>query len=152
MRIHGRHGSIELRDGVPPGPAVVLGSLNHWTLNMTRDYADVTAYEDDNKIYVPGPRDTAGTIAGFYDMEATGASPSEPLFDAAEGDAPVKLALIPNSLDATHFWEGLAYLDVSIDVAANGAVTLSGGFKAGGPWTRSGAGTLLSRGPDRKAA
>ncbi len=144
MRVHGFHGSIEFRDGAPPAPAVVLGSLNHWVLNQTREFADVTAFQDTNKVWVPGPRDTGGTLAGFYDMAPTGTSVSEPLFDAAEGDTPVTMALIPNTLDPSNFWSGLAYLDVSVDVATSGAVTLSGNWKAGGAWTRASSSTLLA--------
>jgi hypothetical protein len=135
---------MEFRDGAPPAPAVVIGSLNQWVLNQTREFADVTAFQDANKVWVPGPKDTGGTIAGFYDMAGTGPGVSEPLFDAAEGDVPVKMALIPNSLDPGNFWEGLGYMDLSVTVATSGAVTLAGNWKAGGPWTRTSA-ALLAR-------
>lgn len=124
-----------MRDGTP---AVVLGSLNKWTLNMPRSYIEVTAFGDTNKVYVPDLQDVGGTIGGFYDMATPGPGASDPLFDAAEGDVPVKLGLVPDSTDATRSWEGLAYLDVSVDVAVNGAVTITGNFKGAGPWTRQG--------------
>lgn len=135
MRIHGRHGSVEITDS---SPAVVLGSLNHWTGNFARDYVEVTAFGDTEKQWVPGLQNREGTLAGFYDLDVASpaSGPSVPLFEAAEGDTPVTLKLIPSTLDPTHFWTGPAYLDVSIDVAVNGAVTLSGNWKGAGAWTR----------------
>lgn len=134
-RIHGRHGSVEIVDS---SPAIVLGSLNHWTGNFARDYVEVTAFGDEEKQWVPGLPNREGTLAGFYNLDV--ASPasgdSVPLFEAAEGDTPVTLKLVPSTLEPTHFWSGLAYLDTSIDVAVNGAVTLSGNWKGAGPWTR----------------
>lgn len=134
-RIHGRYGSVEIVDS---SPAVVLGSLNHWTLNMATDYVEVTSFGDANKTYVPGLKDISGTLGGFYNLDAgsPSAGDSEALFDAAEGTTPVTLSLIPSTLDTSHYWTGLAYVDVSIDVAVNGAVTLAGNFKGAGAWTR----------------
>ena len=149
MRVHGFHGSIEFRDITP---AVVLGSMSQWVMNQTREFADVTAFQDMNKVWVAGPRDIGGTVAGFYDMAATGPGVSEPLFDAAEGDLPVKMALIPDSLHAANFWEGLAYLDVSVTVQTPGAVTLAGNWKGAGPWTRTSATLLAARAALGRAA
>ncbi len=135
MRIHGRHGQVSLADD---SPEVVLGSLNHWTGNFARDYVEVTCFGDDEKQWVPGLPNREGTLAGFYDLDVASpiAGASLALFEAAEGDTPVTLKLVPSTLDLSHFWSGLAYLDVSIDVAVNGAVTLSGNWKGAGTWTR----------------
>jgi hypothetical protein len=135
MRIHGSHGRVAIADG---SPSVVLASINKWALNRTRDRADVTCFEDLNKVYVQGLPDIKGTLGGFYD--AGDGSPLSggnlALFDAAEGEVPVMLNLFPSSLFLERYWSGLAYLDASIDVAANGAVAISGTYAAAGAWTR----------------
>jgi len=136
MRIHGSKGSVALGVG---SPALVVASLNKWALNLARDRVDVTAFGDSNKQYVQGLMDVKGTFAGFYDAGA--GSPLDgnlSLFDAADGDVPVTLVLTPSDDAPTHYWTGLAYIDASIDVAANGAVTIAGSFAAAGPWTRAG--------------
>lgn len=137
MRIHGKNGQVALVDS---SPAVVLASVNKWNLNMGRDYVEVTSFGDTNKQYVPGLPDISGSLGGFIDFDADGSpsqDPNEALFDAAEGESPVTLRLMPSTNFATRYWSGLAYLDVSIDVAVNGAVTFSGNFKGAGAWQRN---------------
>lgn len=138
-RFHGSKGSVEMEPSGSPGgsPLAEIASLNAWTLSMARDRVDVTAFGDTNKQYVQGLADIKGTFGGFWDTGA--GSPDEgngTLFDAAEGSTPVTLKLTPSSLDPTHYWTGLAYLDAAIDVSATGAVTISGSFVAAGDWTR----------------
>lgn len=135
MRMHGRHGQVAIGSG---SPLTVVAALNKWTLNMARDYVDVTAFGDTNKAYVPGLPDISGTLGGFLDQEAGSpdAGGSAALLEAAEGDVPVTLRLTPNTEQAARYWEGPAYLDVSIDVAVNGACAISGNFKASGAWQR----------------
>ncbi len=134
-RIHGRHGEVALID---TSPAVILGSLNHWTGNFSRDYVEVTAFGDTEKQWVPGLPNREGTLSGFHNLDvgSPASGDSEPLYEAAEGDTPVTLRLMPSTLEPEHFWSGLAYLDVSIDVAVNGVVTLNGNWKGAGTWTR----------------
>ena len=132
MRIHGNKGQVKLDPtGAGGVTAVAVGSLNAWSLDMARDTVDVTAFQDTNKQYVPGLMDIKGTIGGWWDSAESG-----PIFDAAEGDVPVWLELIPSTLAPTYFWSGLAYLDASIDVSATGAVGIESNFVAGGPWSR----------------
>ena len=59
-------------------------------------------------------------------------------FAAADLDTPVTLELAPvDDLATTLNWSGLAYVDASIDVPANGGIAISGDFVAAGPWTRT---------------
>jgi hypothetical protein len=136
-RITGRHGRVEITDA---SPAVILGSISQWTLSQARDYVEVTAFEDTNKVYVPGLRDISGTIAFFYSMDAgsPAAGDTEALFEAAESDDPVTLRLTPDSLDTLRSWTGPAYVDVSaFTVDVKGAVSGTANFKASGAWTRA---------------
>jgi hypothetical protein len=134
MRIHGRHGSIEIGS-----PGVIVGSVTKWTLNQARDYVDVTCFGDNNKVYVPGLRDISGTLNFVYDLNpgSPSSGQSEGLFDAAESETPVTIKLVPNTLDTSHYWKGPGYLDLAtIDVDVKGAVTGTSNFKASGAWSR----------------
>ena len=74
--------------------------------------------------------DAKGTLTGWW--EAVG---SKVLFDAAFGDTAVTLELVPSTLDATTLFTGPANLSMSIEVAVDGAVTVSGNWTGAGPWT-----------------
>lgn len=113
-------------------PAVAVASLNKWTLNAATDKADVTAFGDTNKQYVVGLKDIKGTLAGWLD------DTEDALFAAADLDTPVDLELAPvDTLSTTLNWKGQAYVDASIDVPANGAISISGDWVAAGDWVRT---------------
>lgn len=127
MRYHGKKGSVSMGT-----PAVLVASLNKWTLNAATDKADCTAFGDTNKQYVVGLKDIKGSIGGWLD------DTEDALFAAADLDTPVDLELAPVSTLATTLnWKGPAYVDASIDVPANGAISISGDFVAAGDWIRT---------------
>lgn len=133
MRIHGSHGQVTMdpTGGATTAPVV---SLNSWSLDMARDKVEVTAFLDVNKQYVQGLPDVKGSLGGWYDSAALD------LFDVAAGDVAAMLELIPNILEPTNLWTGLAYLDASVSVSATGAVSITSNFVGAGPWTREPAG------------
>jgi hypothetical protein len=125
MRYHGKTGSVSI--GSPATPVL---SLNKWSLNAATDKVDVTAFGDTNKVYVQGLPDLKGQVAGWFDdME-------DALFVAADSLTPVDLELMPVAGVATVKWSGPAWLDASIEVPADGAISVSGDFVAAGAWTR----------------
>ena len=125
MRFHGKNGQMKIG-------LTVVASINKWTLNAKTDKSDVTAFGDPNKVYVQGLKDLKGTIGGWFDDS------EDALFAAADSATPVTLELTPDvSLEATHVWTGPAYLDCSIEVPANGPVSVSGEYAAAGAWTRT---------------
>jgi hypothetical protein len=130
-RIYGSHGQIGLdRTAATTTPTYVpLASMNKWTLNMARDRADVTAFGDTTKVYVQGLADVKGSLGGWFDTDEL-----EYLYAALEGSK-VGLKLTPTDQIATIFFAGLAFIDGSVDVAANGAVSISGSFVGAGPWS-----------------
>lgn len=132
-RRHGSNGQI-LIDPTGGASPVIVASMNNWTLDLARDKVDVTSFGDRFKQYVQGLPDIKGTIKGWWD-----AVHSRALFSAALGETPVTLKLIPSLLDTTDFFQGPAYLDASIEVAADGAVSISGGFAGAGDWSTPGA-------------
>lgn len=122
------HGEVSM-DPTGSTTYAVLASINGFTIEFSRDKVDVTAFGDTNKVYVQGFADIKGTLKGWWEALA-----SRTLFNVALGEIPCGLKLVPSTLDPTAFYSGLAYLDSSIDVAADGAVALSGNWAAAGPW------------------
>lgn len=132
--MYGSKGEIKL-DPAPPIPPTTpvlqtIASMNSWTLNMARDKADVTAFQDPNKVYVQGLPDIKGTVGGWFDTDDV------TIFDVALGDVAAFFELTPSTLFPTFLWKGLGWLDASIDVKATGAVSISGNFVAAAGWTR----------------
>lgn len=127
-RIAGDRGQIKM-DPAGGTSVVTVASLNKWSLSMSKDMYKVTAFGDTNQVYVPGLPDISGSIAGFWDTT------DRSIFSIALGTVAPYLNLIPNTLTPTYLFKGLAWLDASIDVGSGGAVTISGSFKAAGPWS-----------------
>jgi hypothetical protein len=111
---------------------VTLADLNNWTLNMGRDRVDVTCFGDTNKQRVMGLPDFSGTVGGVYNF--TGGSAGI-FFAAVLAGTAVTLRLLPDSGQATNYFQGLANLDGAISVSNTGAVTISGNWDAAGNWT-----------------
>jgi len=140
-RRHGSKGQVLMDDAVavPPGTPTLVASLNKWSLDMAREKAKVTAFGDLNHQYVQGLPDVKGALAGWWD------DAEFRLFDVAQGETPVLLKLVPSSLMVTEFFTGPAYLDASIEVSADGGVSISSEFVAAGDWTRESATPLAAR-------
>jgi hypothetical protein len=135
MRITGRFGQVAMG----ASPETILGSINGWDLSEGRNYVDVTSFLDTNKVSVPDLPDVSGNIKGFYNVDpgSPAAGDSIPWLEAAEAPTPTLLKLSPDIQNTPmRFWEGLAYLDMKIDVQVAGAVTLASAFKAAASWTR----------------
>jgi hypothetical protein len=142
----GRNGQV-LFDALATTPVVVV-SLNKWKLSLKTDKTPVTCFGDPNKVYVQGLPDISGTVSGFWNSDEL------TLFEAVEASTPGQLKLLPNSTEATFFWQGLAYLDAEIDTSVEGAPAVSGSFIAAGPWNSdpSAGGAPLRRGASGQPA
>lgn len=128
-RYHGNKGAIYASTS-GAGVAAQLISLSKWSLDMSTDKVDVTAFGDLNKTYVQGLKDIKGSLSGFWD------SSDDSLFNAADSTDGVRVYLYPASTAAAKYFYGPAWLDASIDVGVDGAVTVSGSFMANGAWGR----------------
>jgi hypothetical protein len=146
-RRHGSTGEVAI-DPTGASTYVPVAALNSWTLDSARDKVDVTSFGDVNKQYVVGLPDTKGTFSGFWDELST----PDTVFAVAGADVPCGLKLTPSPIPPTYFAAGLAYLDASIDVKADGAVTIAGEWVAAGAWTWEPAGALLGLGTRKPAA
>lgn len=128
MKYHGKGGVVYLAASGTGTATVVLG-LNHWTLNRQSDKVETTEFGAANKTYVKGYADTQGTLSGFWRDD------EDKLFSGADSDDGVLMYLYPSKDAPSKFAAGPAWLDVSMDVATNGSVTVNGPFSANGDWT-----------------
>ena len=129
-KIHGSRGQVAM-DVAGGTTYTTVADLNSWTLDTTRDTAEVTAFGNTNKQFVLGLPNYTGTLGGFWN---TTSSPA--LFDAIFGTAAVGLKLTMDTAVATDFFSGLAYLTGGgIAVGVGGAVTITSGWVAAGNWT-----------------
>lgn len=134
-RVHGKNGQVKV-DLTGGATAIPVASLNSWSASFATDKVDVSCFGDPNKVYVVGLADVKGSVAGFWDKT------DRTLFEAALGSVAVALELVPNVLDPTYFFSGPAWLDASIEVSADGAVSVSGEWVAAGAWDMAPAPTL----------
>lgn len=143
----GRYGLVSW-DPTGGATTVPLIALNTWKLSLKEDFEDVTCFQDTNKVYVPGMRDVAGSLGGYWDSTNT------ELIQATQQDLPGTLALAPNTTEAEFEFSGPAYLDADIDASSKNAPKVTSQFRAAGPWdfggVTGGAG-LLNR-EERRAA
>ena len=113
------------------GSASSVLKINKWSLDQSTDKIEVTSFGDTNKTYVQGLPDIKGSFSGFWDDTET-----KPGTGASSTDG-VKLYLYPSSDAITKYKCGPAWLDLSYDVAVDGAVTINGSFVANGSWSNS---------------
>lgn len=127
----GRNGDVKWD---PSGGSTLASiiSLHNWKLSLKTEKIDVTCFQDQNKVYVPGMRDISGSVAGFWNSDELA------LIEATEATSPGMLELIPDTSDPEMpgmSFKGLAYLDAEIDTDVQGAPAVTGQILAAGPWT-----------------
>jgi len=133
----GRNGLVKWDPtGVGGATAVAIASIKSWKLSMKTEKINVTCFQDQNRVFVPGLPDLSGTLTGFWN------SADMSLVEATKLTTPGHLVLIPDTTDldggtpsAPFAFEGPAYLDAEIDTNVEGAPALSGEIVAAGSWT-----------------
>jgi hypothetical protein len=135
----GRYGKVSW-DATGGSTLVQIVSINTWTGNFATDFEDVTCFGDTNKVYIPGLMDIQGSFGGFWN------SAELALFKAAMSPTPGTLQLMPNTTESAFFWQGLAYLDASIDCSLT-APKITGNFRAAGAWSSPGQVMATGAGP-----
>ncbi len=126
MKLHGRHGQIEIGNSSPEG---VIGSLNAWTIAGDRDLVDVTSFGDEQKNFLAGLKNASGTFAGFFDTDYIRA-----LFDAADAANGTRFKITMSTDQPNFYITGPCWLSISLDGAVNDAVKVSATFSANGAW------------------
>ncbi len=127
MKLHGRHGEIQIGAS---SPEMVIGSLNAWTIAGDRDLVDVTSFGDENKNFLAGLKNASGTFAGFFDTDYIRA-----LLDAADSATGTRFKITMSTDQPGFYVTGPCWLSVSMDGAVNDAVKISATFSANGLWT-----------------
>lgn len=122
-RIHGRNGRVYLAIA-SGGTAAPLPFQANWSISFETEKADVTAFGDNNMIYVAGLPDAAGEFAGFYD-DATAQT-----YTAAVDGQPRKFYLYPSLLTPGQYWHGEILPDFSVNGAVDGSVEVSASWNA----------------------
>lgn len=127
-RAHGKNAAVYVSP-TGTGTAVPLSGSSKWTLDRSTDTVPVTAFGDANKTYVQGLPDIKGTISAFWD------SASDPLYVAGASTDGTKLYLYPDRVNTPTVYDyGPAWINSSLDVDVNGAVSMSADFVANGSW------------------
>ncbi len=126
MKLHGRHGEIQIGAG---SPQAIIGSLNAWTIAGDRDLVDVTSFGDENKNFLAGLKNASGTFAGFFDTDYI-----RQLLDAADSATGTNFRITMSTDQPNFYVHGPCWLSVSMDGAVNDAVKISATFSANGPW------------------
>ena len=123
-RLHGRNGVIYM--GVNNASAAsLLSQQSAWTISMTVDHQEVTAFGDGNKVYVGGLPDASGDFTGFLD-DATSQT-----YVAATDGLPRNFYLYPNvTSDPYMYWFGTVLPDFSADGAIASAVNAKSAWVA----------------------
>lgn len=106
-----------------------LLGCSEWTLDMSRDAVETTAFGDANKTYVQGLPDISGSLTCFWRDDET------KLFSAQASTTAVKCYLYFSRNAATRYAYGTAWFSVSMTSGVSDAVSLTANFVAGGAWS-----------------
>lgn len=123
-RIHGRRGRVYLGVADDSATAEPLPFLASWSINFTVDKSEVTAFGDENKVYVSGLPDAAGEFSGFYD-DATAQT-----YTAATDGLARKFYLYPSTLSTSTYFFGTVLPDFSVNGSVQGPVEVSASWSA----------------------
>lgn len=123
-RIHGRRGRVYLGVASDTAEASPLPFLASWSINFATDKSEVTAFGDNNKVYVAGLPDASGEFSGFYD-DATAQT-----YTAAVDGLPRKFYLYPSTLTNTQYFVGTVLPDFNVNGSVSGPVEISASWNA----------------------
>ena len=132
-RIAGTTGRLYVGIASSSAAAEPVAYISKMSLDFATDDLEVTAMGDVNKVYVAGMPDCSGSFSGFYD-DATAQT-----YTAARDGAARNFYWYPKTPSNTGpYWFGTGLFDFSIETEINGAVSVSGNFKASSAVTKVG--------------
>ena len=118
-KYHGRKGKLYMSTALA-GAATRIADLTTWSLNITRDIAEVTSLGDDFKSFVGGMRGGTVKAQGFWSTDA------DIPYDAFDSDGLVYVYLYPSENAALDFWCGFVWpTGVSAEVSSSAAAAMS---------------------------
>lgn len=110
------------------GAASELLGCTEWTLDMSTDTVEVTAFGDANKTYVQGLPDLSGTINGYWRDD------EDKWFTAASSTDGIKIYLYFSRNATTQYAYGTAWFSISMSNSVTSACEMSANFIARGAW------------------
>jgi hypothetical protein len=123
-RRHGRNSRLYV-DLSGSGAASPVPFLTNVNLDFSTDTVDVTAFGDNNKVYVVGLPDASGTYSGWYDDD------TDQLFDAALDGVARKFYWYPDVANKPgQYFYGTAFFDFSASSGVSDAIAISGSLTA----------------------
>ena len=122
-RLHGRNARVYMAI-TSGGTAEPIPFLASWSLQAATDKQDVTAFGDNNKVYVAGLPDASGEFSGFYD-DATAQT-----YTAAVDGVARKFYLYPSTSNNSQYWFGTILPDFSANAGVAGATEISASWNA----------------------
>jgi hypothetical protein len=130
-RRHGRFAAlyINLTQGGTPEP---IAFFRGGGMSAATDRVDVTAANDENKVYVSGIPDASGTADFWFD------DASVQTYEAAVDGVARKFYFYPDRQNTpTLYWYGTAFFDFSVTTSVDGGVEGSTSWNAAGPIKRN---------------
>lgn len=106
------------------GTAEPIPFMSTYSIDFNTDKAEVTSFEDGNKVYVAGLPDASGDFGGFYD-DATAQT-----YTAAVDGQPRKFYLYPSTLNTAQYWFGTILPDFSVEAGVGDAVSVKAAWNA----------------------
>ena len=124
---HGKSGAVYIST-TGTGTASSVTFQTAWTLDLSTDLVETTAFGDSNKTYVQGLRNIQGTLSGFWnDAESK-------LFTGSTSADGVKIYLYPSANAPSKYAYGPAWLSVTMETGVADAVQVNTSFSANGAW------------------
>ena len=110
--------------------AVALPGVYSFSISKATDRVEVSAFGDANKSFVQGLAEVSGDFSIRFD------NTDDSYFDASESVGAVNMYIYPSRDAPTIYHYGTAWVDASIEVGVDAAVSISGSFAAASAWGR----------------
>lgn len=137
-RLHGRNGSIGIAASVTPegSPAdvdfTVVGSLRSWDLSFSRSPIESTTLRSASRTFLPGMEDVSGSFDGVFDTDVI-----QTILAASEDQDAVWIRITPSTTLPELFFQGSAWISVSLSAAVSAEVRVAGTFLGNSVWQKS---------------
>lgn len=128
LRLHAKNAAIYV-GGPKGGGGVRAAAKAEVTLNLNRDFVDVTSFGDTNKHWVVGLKDISLTYSGFLDT-----SGDIMVNLTSEDDSELYIYADDRDGEEILIAHGKAFVDSSISLGVSDAAKVSGNARASGNW------------------
>lgn len=132
-KVHGRNGQLYMGIASSTAAAEAVAFLSEWSLDVSTDTVDATAFGETSRTYLAGLPNATGSFSGFFDTATA------QVFTAGSDGGPRRTYLYPTTPStAGPYWYGTAFFSGSVTASVTDAVKVSGTFNAATNFTRVG--------------